>query len=559
MVWGRGVTAASRAGQVTASLLLATGALWPLQALAQSGGAAQTTAQTTAEHVHLAVAGDTLIGLSQQLLADPRRWREVARLNRLGNPNRIPVGLPLRFPVAWMRTEARPATLLSTTGSVQAPAVLNEGSEITTGEDGHAVVRLVDGTVLRLRPGSQLGLTESRVVPQTPVTRSGARLGSGRVEVEAAPARGGQPGFRIDTPQGVLGVRGTEFRVASQGATAGEPGRTLGEVLEGQVAVTGRAGEQRVSAGFGTVVDASGRVAAPVPLLPPPLLDGLPSLQERVLMRFGLPPLPGAVAWRAQVAADAGFDRVLADLRTSGPELRIAGLPDGDYRLRVRGVDANGLEGRNADWAFRLKARPEAPLPSAPAPDERRFGSRAEFRWAANSDADRYRLQLTTDPSFNTVLREVDDLRGLGTVIEGLPPGTYHWRLRSVRPDGDLGPWGDPSRFELRPEPPQPPRPTVGDQGVRFAWQGLPGQRFDFQMARDQAFASLLLDRRLTDTAIELPRPTSGRYWVRLRAIDPDGFVGPFGGAQFFDVPHCLRDGGGACVRAGAEPVVTTP
>jgi hypothetical protein len=325
------------------------------------------------------------------------------------------------------------------------------------------------------------------------------------------------------------------------------------------VAVAGRVGEQRVSAGFGTVVDASGRVEVPVPLLPPPVLDSLPRLQERVLMRFTLPPLPGAVAWRAQVSADARFDRVLADLRADGTELRFAGLPDGDYRLRVRGVDASGLEGRDAEWAFRLKARPEAPLPSAPAPDERRFGSRVEFQWAANAEADHYRLQVGTDPSFDTVVRDVDDLRGLGTVIEGLPPGTYHWRLRSVRPDGDLGPWGDPNRFELRPEPPLPPRPAVGDQAVRFAWQGLPGQQFDFQLARDPAFAGLLLERRLTETVIELPRPASGRYWVRLRAIDPDGFVGPFGGAQFFDLPHCLRDGAGGCVRALGEPVVTTP
>ena len=541
---------------------IAIAAALAVAALLGPAAHAQTApAPSQAEHVHVAVAGDTLIGLGRQLLADPRRWRDIARLNRVADPNRIPVGRPLRFPLAWMRTEPRPATLLSTIGNVQAPAALDEGSELITGSDGHAVVRLVDGTLLRLRPDSRLGLTESRVVPRTPVTRAGARLDRGRVEVEAAPAPGGQPGFRIQTPQGVLGVRGTEFRVASGSPTAGEPGRTRGEVLEGKVAVAGPtgAGEQRVGAGFGTVVDGVGRVAAPVPLLPPPDLSGLPPLHERVLVRLVVPPLPGAVAWRAQVADDPRFDRVLADLRATGAELRLAGLPDGVYRLRVRGIDAMGLEGRDAETALRLKARPEPPLPSAPTPDERRFGGRVEFRWAANADAGHYRLQLATEPSFAAPLRELDDLRGLSAVIEGLPPGRYHWRLRSVRPGGDLGPWGDPGPFELRPEPPQPPRPAVGDQNVRFAWQGLPGQTFDFQLAGDETFGALLLERRVAQTEIELPRPGSGRYWVRLRAIDADGFVGPFGGAQYFDVPHCLRDAAAGCVRVGGEPVLTTP
>lgn len=525
-----------------------------------AGACAQ--AGVAAEHVHVAVRGDTLIGIGQRLLEDPRRWRAVARLNRLANPDLIPVGARLRIPLAWMRTEPRPATLVGRVGDVQAPASLDEGTEVVTGDDGHAVVRLVDGTLLRLRPRSRLGLTESRVVPDTPVTRARARLGAGRVEVEAAPAKRGEPGFRIDTPQGVLGVRGTEFRVASEAGADGAAARTRGEVTEGTVAVAGQGSSvaaQPVTAGFGTVVDAQGRVATPVPLLPPPDLSALPTLQERVLVRFAVPALPGATAWRAQVASDPHFDHVLADLRAEGSELRIAGLPDGDYLLRVRGIDGIGLEGRDADHAFRLKARPEPPLPSSPGPGERRFGTRAEFRWAANADAGSYRLQLATDPSFASPLRELEGLHELGTTIEGLAPGTYHWRVRSVRPDGDLGPWGDPNTFELRPDPPKPPTPAVGDQSVRFAWQGLPLQVFDVQVARDAEFRSLLMERRWTETSIEIPRPPSGRYWVRLRAIDPDGFVGPFGGAQYFDVPHCLRDGSGGCVRTGGEPVVTTP
>ena len=79
--------------------------------------------------------------------------------------------------------------------------------------------------------------------------------------------------------------------------------------------------------------------------------------------------------------------------------LLAAELPDGDYVLRVRAIDAQGLEGRDADLRFRLKARPEPPLPSAPAPRAVTVGGRVEFAWAANPQAATYELQLAAEPT----------------------------------------------------------------------------------------------------------------------------------------------------------------
>ena len=59
----------------------------------------------------------------------------------------------------------------------------------------------------------------------------------------------------------------------------------------------------------------------------------------------------------------------------------------------------------------------------------------------------------------------------------------------------------------------------------------------------------LSLDR----TEIDLPLKGSGRFYVRLRARDPDGFIGPYTTPQSFDAPNCLRDGSGNCVRGGAD------
>jgi hypothetical protein len=111
----------------------------------------------------------------------------------------------------------------------------------------------------------------------------------------------------------------------------------------------------------------------------------------------------------------------------------------------------------------------------------------------------------------------------------------------------------------MRPLPPAPKPPAVGDQGVGFDWEGAPGQTFEFQLARDAGFAALVLERKLDKPGIALPLPGSGRFYVRLRATDPDGFVGPFSSAQYFDVPNCVRDGSGACVRAAEQTLNLAP
>jgi hypothetical protein len=563
-------------------------AIFLLCGLTGSGAALAQTTQTTAAvagepvHVITSAPGDTLIGLGKRYLVDPKRWPELVRANALPNPNRIATGALVRIPLRLMRVDSVPAQVVSVTGAARSadsataepnPVALlpgqtvPEGGEVLTGPDGHVTIRLVDGTLLRLRPDSRLQVRESNRLRDVNSVRSGAKLRQGRVEVEAAPAPSGRPGFSIETPQGVLGVRGTEFRVSVDGTATD----TKGEVLGGAVAFSGQANQagERVGAGFGTLIGATGKVDPPVRLLPQPDVAALPSLQERLLMRFALTALPGASAYHAQIARDAGFDQVVADQKSSTPELKFAALPDGDYVLRVRGVDAKGLEGLDADHRFRLKARPEPPLPAAPAPRAAIFGNQVELAWAANPEAKNYRLRLARTADFKAPVRDLPGLQGLSTLQDGLAAGVYYWQLASVRvgvdQKDDQGPWGDVRSFELRTSPPQPQPPKVGSNSVTFSWPGGPGQSFDFEVARDAGFAQLVVQRALTAPSFELPlpmpAPSTGRFFVRVRVKDADGFVGPFGATQFFQIaspPNCLRDSAGACVRAGDETLNLT-
>ncbi|MDE2503843.1 MAG: FecR domain-containing protein, partial [Burkholderiales bacterium] len=488
------------------SLALALALAWPLAAHADAAAYNLTVAP-----------GDTLIGIGRRLLVDPASWPEVARANALRDPNRIGIGTTLHIPLRLLRSDSARASVLSVSGSVQGAdgAALRPGQgvaaggAVATGADGQATIRLVDGTLLHLRPDSRLEVRESLRLPDVGATRSGARLDRGRVEIKAAPAQAGQPGFSIDTPQGVLGVRGTEFRVAAAATTHGE-------VLEGTVAMAGSPGAAAVPvhAGYGSVIDAGGHVAPPVRLLDAPGVAGLPTLQQQVLVRFSPQPVPGAVAYRGEVARDARFDTVLADVTSATPQLRFAGLPDGDYVLRVRAIDAHGLEGRDAEHAFRLKARPEAPLPALPAPHAVSYGSRVEFGWAGNPDAAHYRLQIAAGADYGRPLRDLARVSGTRLAVDGLAPGVYHWRIASVRGDGDQGPWGVDRSFDLRPLPATPAAPSVGEHGVTFSWEGLPGQTFEFEVASDPGFAHRDVEKTLARPGLTLPLPPPGRYYV---------------------------------------------
>jgi len=44
-------------------------------------------------------------------------------------------------------------------------------------------------------------------------------------------------------------------------------------------------------------------------------------------------------------------------------------------------------------------------------------------------------------------------------------------------------------------------------------------------------------EQRSTEASLTLADPAPGRYYMRVRSVDADGFAGPYGGVQQVDVP----------------------
>ena len=198
---------------------------------------------------------DTLIWLSRDVLVTPDAWREVARLNRLPDANRVVPGQVLLIPTRLMRARPVPAKLVSSNGDVRvgdAPAVegsaVSEGQTVQTGPGGSAVVELADGSRIRLPPSSLAQVIASQNLGARPADAGSSsaansnpassgwfagalRVLSGSVEVFAAKVLRAKP-LEVITPTAVVGVRGTGFRV---GFTEAANGSTRVEVVEGQV------------------------------------------------------------------------------------------------------------------------------------------------------------------------------------------------------------------------------------------------------------------------------------------------------------------------------------
>jgi hypothetical protein len=489
------------------------------------------------------LSGDTLIGIGESLLSRPADWTRVQVLNRVEDPYRIPVGTMLRIPVRLLRTEPREAEVIAVFGEARVDGVaastgmaVAAGTAIETGDDGHIRLRLPDGSMLILPARSRARVDTLHGYRGTDTQDLKLDLERGGVESQVVPQRGPAARYRIDTPTAVIGVRGTDFRVAMDQPS----GRMRAEVSSGQVRAEAHASPAQrsrdISGGFGLVAMRGERLPQPVRLLPPPATDSIADLFERPVIRFALAADQAVFARRVQVRADMPLAPVLFDDVFATEEVRIAGLDDGRYRLIVRGIAADGLEGLDAEHIFVLKARPEPPFLSVPPNRGKTSAGPVGFEWTGASEAVRYRVQLVDGVGDDAPVVLDKEVEGVSARVE-LDPGHYAWRVASIRADGDQGPWSDAASFEVRPRPSEPEPPRFDPDTISFSWSGEDGQQFEYQFAADEAFATRLYEGRTDVPQVSLARPGPATYWLRVRTIDPDGYTSPWTTAQRVVVP----------------------
>lgn len=512
--------------------------------IAAFGGVCSAQPQT--EDVDYVVQpGDNPWSITERYLKGIRYWPRLQKYNRIQKPRAIPPGTVLRIPLPWVRTEDLSARIVDLRGDVTIDqghesealtpgTTVYPGAHLQTGTDSSFTLALPDGT------HSLIGAnTELRIVNLLRIEGSGAQqaeieLIRGDIENAVQPNRLNGGRFLIRTPAAVAAVRGTDFHVA---ASADHTGVTT---LVGEVALGNRQGEVRLPAGVGSIARPDRPPEPPRPLLPAPDLSGLPERIERLPIDLPIPPVEGAIGYHSRIALPEGVVAIDSDRTATTPAvLGRAEVADGRYRLRVRAIDSRGLEGLVAVRDIVIDARPEPPFPLHPPPDGVASDERIGFRWAANPQALYYHFELATDSLFGSPIVLEDALRQpsveLDTTIE---PGIYYWRVAVTAADEGRGPYSDPQRFR-RPAPGPVPEAAIDGDRLELRWrENEASVRYLLQFSRSADFSVLELEYETREAQLTIEQPPPGTYYVRIRDVEADGSVSPWGRPQIVEVPH---------------------
>jgi hypothetical protein len=503
--------------------------------------------------------GDTLWNLAGEHLKPGIRWQQLQQHNRISDPYRLPPGSTVRIPLTWLarqpvkaqvmlvRGEATVALGKAASRKITQGMQLGAGALLRTAADASLCLQFADGSRLVLQGGSELRLDRLSRYGRSGMIDTRLRLQRGRISNEVEPVVGPGAGFIVETPSASSAVRGTQFRVEAASS------RTLTEVLEGGVAVSANRHPTLIPRGYGSVVEAgqSGAVRA-VPLLPAPDLSALAGSGRPFGRDLSWPAVAAAARYRIQASDQRDFGTLLVDLQVDAPQTRLPALPAGEYFLRVRAIDAQGLEGQDAVLPFAIE-NPLPPYAIAPAADAVVRDSRVVLSWTQAPGASAYRYQVASDRGFDQPLVDAGGIADTQVKLpKGLPPGSYFWRVASIDAAAKQGSYGDVMAFELRPlseagqigSDPAESRADV----VTFRWQaGPPDQRYRFQMSRTPDFSSLKVDELVSQAEITVPKPGSGTWYLRAQAIGSDGFEGPMPEPQAVKIPcRFCRIGAGA-------------
>ena len=307
--------------------------------------------------------------LGPRLLNNGADWPELGSFNGLKTPYKLVPGKTLNIPLRMISSVPSTAKVISASGDVQVqgaaatPGVtVGEGGKFQTGANSSAVLELADGSRVTVLPNTLAELVTSRsyATRDAAVSASSAwfsgliRLVQGGLDTAATQGARRATPLQIQTPTSLVGVRGTQFRVAFEDP-ASNSART--EVVEGKVRADNTAQQSGADLpkGTGAVVKATEKDVKVVKLLPAPDLAGIPSVVIRQQGGWPMPALRGSSGYRVQVASDEKFEKIVRDLKVTTASADLATLANGTWFARVRGIDAQGLEGFDAFKALTVK------------------------------------------------------------------------------------------------------------------------------------------------------------------------------------------------------------
>ncbi|MCX5813313.1 MAG: FecR domain-containing protein [Proteobacteria bacterium] len=507
-------------------------------------------AATDEDSVELRVEkNNKLIKICKKYLEDPEKWREVAKFNRMKDPDIILPGQRVKIPVRLMHGVPLDGKATFVYGDVKVQKdetaewvalnignTVSRGSKVQTGNASSVEITFGDRNSIFIKSNTTLGIVTSEKKGPT-YTVNNFYLKTGRAITKIKEATGSNSRIIINTPSAVASVRGTEFRVSVDQV---ESMRT--EVLTGNVGVSAMKKVVELKEGEGTYVQKGAVPTPPVKLLPPPKLVDYKSIYKDMPIKLSFEEIPGQSSIRGIITKDIEGRHVLDEKVIKDKEtMNFFNIPDGIYYFFCQGIDDLGIEGfQSQSYEIKLRANPLPPLIQSKGDEVEFIGKSAEFIWLKVKDASKYHLQVASDRNFVSILEEKRDYTKESYKTGTLEYNNYYFRISSIGDDGYEAGWSDTLPFRLIPPPPFPQldKPKVDEKEIYLKWRNLgKGITYHFQIANDADFKGILLDKKIDKSEIAFEKPADpGIYHVRTSSIDTKGREGDFSPSQSFEV-----------------------
>ena len=258
------------------------------------------------------------------------------------------------------------------------------------------------------------------------------------------------------------------------------------------------------------------------------------------MINFTWTNVPSATGYYIQVALDSGFSSLVIDDNSLTTNSYSTDFPTLDYLTeyfwRVRCSNIHGDGEWSEIFSFTTTVNPpENTNLLTPGDGYLTALQRQAFDWDVTPYADTYDFEISTTGDFsNIVIAQygIDVPSFTIPLDETLTNGqSYFWHVRGVNANTS-GPWSEVRDFTVNeaslPEIPVLVSPPNGNievgAVVDFVWNISDRSiSYDFQLATDSGFTSLLIDTNLTQTTYEYTFTANATYYWRVRGRNSFG------------------------------------
>ncbi len=298
---------------------------------------------------------DTVWGICKTYVSDPMCWKKLVEYNQLANPKYLPPKSIIRIPKTWLIDHPTTALVIAVDGAVMVKregialeAKLKEGDllnqkDVVRALDGTAMIKFADDSRLLLKANSTIRMASLQFYDPSQLVNTRVELLKGRIKAQVKKITNESSSYEISTPAAIAAVRGTEFRVASTVDNAGIVTMRT-ELLTGALEVSSEVNQHNITAGQAVMAIEGKGVSLPVNLLPRPRMALNESKAFQLPLDFKWMKIKNAVSYKVTLMTE---NNQVWEKTTDEESVIIDDIEPGVYRILVRGVDAQGFEGRN--------------------------------------------------------------------------------------------------------------------------------------------------------------------------------------------------------------------